>query len=73
MNSSVKFFDPIVTVLPLLAEFDWIVLPLDDDVWLPLVLLLDELLLELPHAEKTSAATITARAVTRFMRFPSFW
>ena len=47
-------------------------LALDDDVCVPLELLVDVLLSsELPHAEKTRAAMIAAMAVTRFMRFPS--
>src|SRR3954453_1691390 len=71
MNSSVKFFDPIVTVFPLLAGSELIVLP-DAVVWLAPALLLDDLVsFELPQAENTSAATITARVLTRFMRFPS--
>jgi hypothetical protein len=71
MNSSVKFFDPIVTLLLWLAELAWIVLPLDDD-WLPLELVDDEVLLfELPQAASASVAAIAASALTRFMRVPS--
>ena len=68
MNSSVKFFDPIVTVLPALAGFDWIVLPLAvlvDDV--AGVVLDDELLLELPHAVSATLATSTARATAALL------
>src|SRR5204863_4065031 len=69
MNSSVKFFDPIVTVLLALAGFDWIVLPLGapvvvDDV---AAVLDDELLLELPHAARATLATSTAAATAALL------
>jgi hypothetical protein len=76
MNSSVKFFEPIVTDLPLFAELDWIV-PLgaavveDPPAELDVLVLL--LLLELPQAASTTEAAITTSALTRcLMRFPSF-
>src|SRR5215218_9479325 len=74
MNSSVKFFDPMMTFLPSFAGFDSMTFESAVLVDVSLAAGVDVVLSSSsePQAESASEATITTSALIRFMRFPSF-